>query len=190
MHDFISDKDLPELIDKTRHTDKESFKHILSLFSGMLHGILRSCGATADEYDDLYQEAQVGLYKAVMTYNREHSSFSTYAYICVQSSVLSFMRKTRSRGNIPTGLISSMSADLKGSVMSFITPETKLLDKESISLIVKKIGNSLSPFERKVLFLYLADKSYLEIAKELGKNKKSVDNAIQRIRKKLRYMPE
>ena len=184
MPNFRNDDALMELIDKTRHTDKEAFKHILSTYSNMIHSIIHSIGVPAIEYDDVYQEAQIGLYKAVMFYKEEYASFSTFAYVCIKSSVASYMRNASSKGNVPASLLSEDDVDEVTS--SFATPESQIIDKESLELLMIRIEKLLSPFERKVLSLYLADNSYCEMAKLLSKDEKSIDNAIQRIRKKLR----
>lgn len=184
MPNFRNDKGLLELIDKTRHTDKDAFKHILSMYSNLLHSIIHSCGVPAGEYDDVFQEAQIGLYKAVMLYEEKYSSFSTFAYICVKSSVVSYLRNSYPKGNVPMFSLSDDEND--ESISSFITPESEFIDKESLELLMARIESLLSPFEREVLSLYLADNSYSDMALLLGKDEKSIDNAIQRIRKKLR----
>lgn len=184
MPKFRNDDGLMNLIDKTRHTDKEAFKHILSTYSNMIHSIIHAVGVPSGEYDDVYQEAQIGLYKAVMLYKEEYASFSTFAYVCIKSSVISYMRSTFPDASI---CVSSFPEDDSDEVLgSFITPESQFIDKESLELLTARIERILSPFERKVLSLYLADNSYCDMARLLSKDEKSIDNAIQRIRKKLK----
>ena len=188
MPNFRNDAGLMELIDKTRHTDKEAFKHILSTYSNMIHSIIHSMGVPSVEYDDVYQEAQIGLYKAVMFYKEEYASFSTFAYVCIKSSVVSYMRNASPKGNVP--VFSFSEDDIDEITGSFITPESQFIDKESLELLMARIEKLLSPFERKVLSLYLADNSHCDMAKMLSKDEKSIDNAIQRIRKKLKHPVE
>lgn len=188
MQDYHNNDNISALIEKTRHTDKNAFKHILSLYSDMLHSIVHSFGAPDCDRDDLFQEAQMGLYKAVMTYDSRYSSFSTYAYICTKSSVLSFLRKSNVKSNIPQGIIFSLSDEDFDVISVFDNPEDKVIDRESLEILMKKIDGLLSPFERKVLSLYLSDDSYANIAYSLCKSEKSVDNAIQRIRRKLKTL--
>ncbi|MBE6688566.1 MAG: sigma-70 family RNA polymerase sigma factor [Ruminococcaceae bacterium] len=188
MQDYRDYENIAALIEKTRHTDKEAFKHILVIYSDMLHSIIHSFDAPGCDHDDLYQEAQMGLYKAVMTFDSRYSSFSTYAYVCIKSSVLSFLRKYSAKGTIPPGLIYSLSDEDFDVISIFDNPENEIIDRESLEMLVEKINGLLSPLEKKVLSLYLSDTSYANIAKLSGKTEKAVDNAIQRIRRKLRTL--
>ena len=188
MQDYRNNENIPALIEKTRHTDKNAFKHILSLYSDMLYSIIHFFDAPDCDRDDLYQEAQMGLYKAVMTYDSRYSSFSTYAYICIKSSVLSWLRKSKAKSNIPQSMIYSLSDEDFDVISDFDNPEDKLIDRENLEILMQKIDDLLSPFEREVLSLYLSDDSYVNIASALSTSEKSVDNAIQRIRRKLKTL--
>ena len=127
----------------------------------------------------------MGLYKAVMTYDDSYSSFSTFAYVCIKSSVVSYLRKSSAKSAIPQSMMFSLS-DVDMDVLSgYSNPENEIIDNENLEILMKKIEGLLSPLERRVLSLYLSDASYADIAGELGKSEKSVDNAIQRIRRKL-----
>ncbi len=190
MQDYSNYENIAALIEKTRHTDKEAFKHILVIYSGMLHSIIHSFDIPECDHDDLYQEAQMGLYKAVMTFDSRYSSFSTYAYVCIKSSVLSCLRKSNAKSTIPQDLIYSLSDEDFDVISVFDNPENEIIDKESLETLLEKINCLLSPLEKKVLSLYLSDTSYVNMAKLLGKTEKSVDNAIQRIRRKLKTLVE
>lgn len=186
MQENYGSQNISELIQKTRHTDKNSFKHILSHYSNMLHSIIHSFEVPGCDYDDLFQEAQVGLYKAVMTYDEKYSSFSTYAYICIKTSVVSYLRKSTAKSNIPQNMMFSLSDEDFDVINVWANPENEFIGNESLEILTEKIDSLLSPYERKVLSLYLSDASYADIAVQLGKSEKSVDNAIQRIRRKLK----
>lgn len=190
MQNYSNFENIAALIDKTRHTDKEAFKHILAIYSDMLHSIIHSFDVPECDHDDLYQEAQMGLYKAVMTYDSRFSSFSTYAYICIKSSVLSCLRKSSARRTIPQDLMHSLSDEDFDVISVFDNPESEIIDKENLEALLEKINGVLSPLEKKVLSLYLSDASYASIARLLGKTEKSIDNAIQRIRRKLKKPAE
>lgn len=190
MQNYSNNQELSMLIDKTRHTDKEAFKHIFSMYSDMLHNIIHSFDFPGCDYDDLLQEAQVGLYKAVMTYDDRYSSFSTFAYICVKSSVVSYLRKSSAKGSIPKGLLFSLSDEDFDIINIHANPESSLIDKESLEALMNKIESLLSPMEKKVLSLYLSGLSYATIAQQLEKDEKAVDNAVQRIRKKLKSLSD
>ena len=130
----------------------------------------------------------MGLYKAVMTYDSRYSSFSTFAYICIKSSVVSYLRKYNAKTSIPQGMILSLSDEDFDVISVYANPENDFIDRESLGILVEKIDGILSPFERKVLSLYLSDASYAQMAQKLSKSEKSVDNAVQRIRRKLRTL--
>lgn len=188
MREYRNDDNITRLIERTRHTDRDAFRHIADLYSDMLHRVINSCGFCGYDYDDMFQEAQMGLFKAVMTYDNRYSSFSTYAYICVKSSVVSFLRKSSAKSNIPQNMLFSLSDEDVDAVNSTSSPESEFIGKESFELLTEKIDGLLSPLERRVLTLYLSGRSYAEIADELGKSEKSVDNAVQRIRRKLKCL--
>lgn len=187
MPEYRNDENITQLIDRTRHTDRNAFRHIADLYSDMLHSIISTCGFSGSDYDDLFQEAQMGLFKAVMTYDSRYSSFSTYAYICIKSSVMSYLRKSSAKSNIPQSMLFSLS-DEDFDIINSSSPETELIGKESLKMLMEKIDGLLSPLERRVLGMYLNGAAYAEIAETLGKSEKSVDNAIQRIRRKLKAL--
>ena len=135
------------------------------------------------EVEDAVQEATFALYSAVKNYDSKKSSFYTFAITCIKRSVISQIRKSACKKNIPDGLVSSIEdvelADLN-------SPEKILIEKENYKAFTNNIKLELSSMEYRVLQLFLAGESYCEIAKLLNLTEKSVDNALARIRKKLK----
>ena len=129
--------------------------------------------------------------KAIYTYNGE-SAFKNYVYVCVKNRIFSLIKSSKSSKNIPLNNYVSLSGDLDNEVDKnpIVTnkaagPEEEYINRESEKEIKSKIVSALSSYENKVLTLYLDGLSYLAIAKSMGKTEKSIDNALQRIRKKV-----
>ena len=136
--------------------------------------------------EDLIQEGMIGLFQAAQSYDEsKHASFDTFAGICVERRLVSAIRSAnREKHQV---LNSSLSLDDESNPLPLEAgpssdPEYQAMKGE----LLEEYGRKLSPFERSVLNALLEDKSYQQIAKELGKTPKSVDNAIQRIKSKLR----
>lgn len=137
--------------------------------------------------DDLYQEGLLGLYNSALTYNvNSGASFKTYASVCISNRLKNACRKQNSKKN--SLLNNSLSLDDVPHVETSKTnlPEVQLETNETIEEMSKQIHISLSDFERKVLMLTLSGTKREEIAKSLNITVKSLDNAIGRVRKKLK----
>jgi len=133
------------------------------------------------------QEGLLGLLKAVNTYNSDYSgasSFKTFAYLCVSSNIKTAIKKAYSYKNKPLNYYVSMSPEDE-SKLRFCDPEQEIINIESESELKKKVTTELSNFELEVLKMFLGGSSYSEIAAKFSKKEKAIDNALQRIRKKL-----
>lgn len=146
------------------------------------------------EPEDLYQEGLMGLLSAAHSYRESGSaSFRTYAGICIYNQMVTACRSAASRKNLPLhNFVSLQDAEQNQSVeAAFVSdqaanPETLLIDRESLEGLKARIHQTLSKMEQEVLFLYLNNCTYHEIADRLSLPAKSVDNAIQRVRRKLK----
>lgn len=149
------------------------------------------------EKDDMLQEGYIGLYKAVKSYNQEkQNSFKTFAGLCIERQMITAVKNSNRQKHIP--LNSSLSLNSGAYDENDDTEVMEILDtrktgedpldiitkKEYFKVIEKAIDDSLSDFEKKVLVHYKNGESYAEIAEILQSKVKSVDTAIQRIRKK------
>ena len=133
--------------------------------------------------EDAVQEATFALYSAVQNYDPQKSSISTFATLCIKRSVIGVLKSLTQGKVVPEELITSIEEfDLADSN----TPEKIFFDKEDFKALTDNIKLELSPMEYKVLELYLAGYRYAVIADKLGINDKSVNNALCRIRKKLK----
>lgn len=138
------------------------------------------------ENDDLYQEGMLGLLSAVYTYDEDRGVlFSTYASTLITRKMLSALRKANNKRNFP--LHSYVSLDDENDLLSYSpTPEDMMIFNEEIERINSFVENNLSKTEKKVFKLNMLGLSYNEIADILDCSEKAVDNALQRIRKKIR----
>ncbi len=139
------------------------------------------------DFDDLVQEGSLGLLDAISGFDPERDvKFSTYAKTCIRNKILKAVEKATSlkegKGikNVPLDLLKDEGSDL--------TPESILIGKENLFAVMEDVKKTLSPLEREVLFLHLSGMDYQQIAKHLDIKEKSVDNALQRVRKKLKSL--
>lgn len=133
--------------------------------------------------DDAVQEATIALYNAVKQYDSQKSSFKTFANLCIKRSIFAFARKNGAQKNIPDDMRFSLNDT---EISDSNTPETIVIAKESYNNLTKSIRLELSAMEYDILQLFLSGMSYSAIAKSLEISEKSVDNALSRIRKKIK----
>ena len=149
------------------------------------------------EKEDMLQEGYIGLYKAVKSFNKEkQNSFKTFAGMCIERQMITAVKNSNRQKHIP--LNSSLSLNSEAYDENDNTEMMEILDtrktgedpldiitqREYFTVVEKAIDDSLSEFEKKVLVHYKNGESYAEIAKKLQSKVKSIDTAIQRIRKK------
>ena len=144
------------------------------------------------EPEDLVQDALIGLLKAIRGYDpSKGAAFSTFACTCIDRSIISAVKRAMARKNIPADRLVSLD-DGDGRLEEQLAalrennPQNLLEAKEAYSKLQYKLKSLLSALEYDVLTLYLYGRSYTEIAAQLGINSKTVDNALQRVRSKLR----
>lgn len=147
------------------------------------------------EKEDIIQEGMIGLYKATQSYNgNKQNSFKSFANMCIERQLITMIKSANRQKNIPLNSAFSLNTPVYEEGDSDIIeildtnlvedPLETIANKEYLSQIELKIDENLSEFERKVLRHYKQGKSYADIAKEVDSKVKSVDTAIQRIRKK------
>jgi RNA polymerase sporulation-specific sigma factor len=170
-----------ELIYKIRENDEDAFKALSSRYSSMIYGIVNKY-ASNSETDDLMQEANISFYYATQFFDFQSASFSTFSRVCVERGVITAVKKAAAKKRIPTSLIVSLNDEV---ITTSEDPEQLVLEREAHEAVSVEITNRLSKLELKVLKSFLITGSYDETATELGLSKKSVDNALCRVRKKL-----
>ena len=146
------------------------------------------------EYDDIIQEGMIGLFKAVRDYKSDkEASFYSFAQLCITRQLSSALEASNRKKHMPLNTYISFSqSDSDGTEFEEIlqddiaSPEQLLIEKEKFKEFKEQLWNKLSNMEKKVLQLYLEGNNYTSIARMLGKSDKSIDNALSRIRQKLK----
>lgn len=138
------------------------------------------------ETEDIIQEGMIGLLAAIKTFDSSKgASFKTYAITCINNSVQTALRKFYRKKDIPAQNFVEYTEEGLPEQNGVISAEDYYIAGESVSVLVKTLKDNLSEYENEVLRLHIVGCSYSEIARRLSKTPKSVDNALQRIKKKL-----
>ncbi len=184
-----------ELVERIRRQDPAAMDYLLDKYRNMVKRETREIYIIGADSEDLMQEGMIGLFKAIRDYNEDKNcSFHTFASLCVKRQICTAVTTSNRKKHYPLNhYISFYSQDeeTNSSVMDVLAaaensnPEANLLMQEQMGGLVNKMDTLLSKYERRVLELYLDGLSYGKIAEELDKTEKSVDNAIQRIRRKM-----
>ena len=186
-----------ELI-KLSKNDALALTQLFNNYDKMMKSITRSCFLTDGDKFDLQQEAMIGLFNAINTYNLDgNTMFSTYAYTCMKNAVKTAVNRAKNNKNKPLSNFISLSGnddediDKNVIICDFNSnPEDDFINRESKDELINNIRSNLSKLEQDILFYYLKGYSYVDIGEKTKKNVKSIDNAIQRIRKKLKKVIE
>lgn len=147
----------------------------------IVHYVNKFCPEALRE--DGVQEANLALYSAAKGFDRNKASFRTFAALCIKRSVLNLVESRLRKKDIPEGLVSSIE-ELE--IVDSNSPEKIFFEREDYKALADSIKLELSGMEYKVLQLYLAGERYATIAEKLSVSEKAVDNALLRIRRKLK----
>ena len=195
-YDNIKDEDLIEII---KSGDKQAFEYLINKYKELVNLKVGKYFIIGAEKDDIMQEGLIGLFKAIKSYKSDmQSSFKSFANMCIERQLITAIKTSNRQKHIP--LNSYLSLNMSAYDEEEGESDTSLLEifnntliEDPLDTITKKeyyqniedtIERSLSDFEKKVLNKYINGKSYTEIAEDLDTPVKSIDNAIQRIRKK------
>lgn len=169
-------------------------------YSAFINSLCRRYFIVGGTAEDLYEEGVIGLIEACNNYDGEsinESRFDAFVKLCIKRQIFDAIEKANTQKNKALNeAVSIMFSDENGNEQSILDmamdrntsndPQELFLDKEKVSELTKKCENKLSDYEKLVLSHYLAGEKQSEIAKSLGKETKSIDNTIQRIKAKLR----
>lgn len=198
------DKSDEELIRNIREGDRMAADVLMERYKGLVLGRARSMYMLGGDSDDLIQEGMIGLYKAVRDFDAsKETSFKTFATLCVSRQLYTAVRASSRDKHLPLNTAISLDSptdagkqnEESGNVTELVNtlasdpefnPENSLIENENLSILQEKIEKKLSPLEKRVLELYLSGMSYTQIAQTLSIGPKAADNALQRIRTKLR----
>lgn len=193
------------LIDRLRDGDAQITDYIMNKYKNLVRKKAKSMYILGADNDDLIQEGMIGLFKAVRDYDAgRDASFYTFADLCISRQMYNAVQASRREKHAPLNTYISLYADMteteggqngNGSGMKLLNtiasavetnPEQLMIDRENVADIEAMIEKELSSFEKQVLDLYLTGMSYSQIARVLSRDEKSTDNALQRLKSKLR----
>ena len=198
MYDGITDE---ELIDRQRSGERQITDFIMDKYKNLVRKKAKSMYILGADNDDLIQEGMIGLFKAVRDYDPgRDASFYTFADLCVSRQMYKAVQASRREKHAPLNTYISLYADtaeaesdgngtaLVNVIASAVetNPEQLMIDRENVADIEAIIEKELSGFEKQVLDLYITGMSYSQIAGVLSRDAKSTDNALQRLKAKLR----
>lgn len=195
-YDTMQDNDI---ISNIKNGDKIALEYLICKYKDLVNSKVSKYFIIGAEKEDIVQEGLIGLYKAIKNYNPEkQSSFKSFAGLCVERQLITAIKSSNRQKHMPLNSYLSLNMtaynneeeNSETQVMEVLNtnvvedPLDTLTKKEYYSDVENIIDSSLSDFEKKVLTRYIQGESYMVIAEKLDAPVKSVDNAIQRIRKK------
>ena len=185
--DPVPDNRLSLLLEAAKNNDQQAFEKLLDLYAplidSMTHQFVNTL-STAFDREDLRQEAVLCFFHALMHFEEGKTAmpFGAYAKLCIRNGLISYWRARKKDGQV----VLLEDEMLPNTEESNDDPAQSLIEKESYLTLSRLVQGALSAYENRIWWLYLSGRTAKEIATQLGKDEKSVQNAIYRIRRKLR----
>ncbi len=185
----LSDEKLIELM-KNGQEEDDIVEYLMTKYKPLVRKKARAMYLVGGETDDLIQEGMLGLFKALRDFNpQKEVSFASFARLCIERQLYNAIQSSNRQKHQPLNTYVSLSDEEFASELRQISvqnPEAIIIDQENAAGIEKKIQSTLSRFENQVLKMYLEGADYIQIAERLDRPAKSIDNALQRIRQKVK----
>jgi len=186
-----------EILLEIKNGNESALEFLISKYKNLVNNKVSKYFIIGAEKEDIVQEGLIGLFKAIKDYDKtKQNSFKSFASLCIERQIITAIKTSNRQKHLP--LNSSLSLnntvndnDNETSFLEILDapnvedPLETITKKEYFTHIKSKLNSNLSDFEKKVLYNYIDGKSYTNIAEKLDMPVKSIDNAIQRIRKKL-----
>ena len=205
MKNDVNNENLPaygnlsdeEIVEQVRLGDMEAQEFLINKYKNFVRAKARSYFLIGADREDIIQEGMIGLYKAIRDFRCDRlSSFRAFAELCVTRQIITAIKTATRQKHIPLNSYVSLNKpiydeDSDRTLLDVISgtkitdPEELIISREEFDHIEEKMGQILSSLEWKVLMYYLEGKSYQEIAIDLNRHVKSIDNALQRVKRKL-----
>ncbi|MBU5226944.1 RNA polymerase sporulation sigma factor SigH [Clostridium senegalense] len=191
------DKTDEEIVILAREGSKEALDYLLCKYENFVRGKAKSYFLIGADREDIYQEGMIGLFKAIRDFRLDKlASFKAFAELCVTRQIITAVKTATRQKHIPLNTYISLNKPIydeesERTLMDIISgvkisdPEELVISREELQNIENEIGQVLSELEMEVLMSYLDGKSYQEIACDLDRQAKSIDNALQRVKRKL-----
>ncbi len=185
-----------QIISLVNDNNKEALNYLLNKYKELVYIKVSKYFIIGAEKDDIFQEGMIGLYKAIQSFKEDkHNSFKTFANMCIERQLITAIKTSNRQKHMPLNSylslnVSTYDDDDDKTLLDILDNKTMedpldtITKKEYYKLVEDTIDKSLSDFEKQVLRKFIRGDSYIKIAEELSSPVKSVDNAIQRIRKK------
>lgn len=185
-----------QIVDLAGAGDKAAEEYLIHKYKNFVRARARSYFLIGADKEDIIQEGMIGLFKAIRDYKPDkQSSFRAFAELCITRQIITAVKTATRQKHIPLNSYVSLNKPIYDeesdrTLLDVITgtrmsdPEELIISQEEFSDIEGKMGEALSPLERQVLLYYLDGKSYQDIAELLQRQVKSIDNALQRVKKK------
>ncbi|WP_440897211.1 RNA polymerase sporulation sigma factor SigH [Amphibacillus sp. Q70] len=191
-----------EVISFIRQGDCQALDYLIQKYRGFVRVKASTYFLVGADHEDIVQEGMIGLYKAIRDYkDNRRSSFRAFAELCVTRQIITAIKTATRQKHIPLNSYVSLDKpifdeesertllDVLTNVEKIDDPEELIINRESQGQVEGKLVKLLSRFECDVLYLYLDGRTYQEISIELNRHIKSIDNALQRVKRKLeRYL--
>lgn len=196
LHSLIDE----EVLRKVKNGCETSMEYLMKKYECIVRKKANTYFLIGSEHDDVVQEGFIGLYKAICDYDQsKRSSFSSFAELCITRQIITSIKSATRQKHMPLNSYVSLykpahedssERTLLDTLMSSTErdPQDYLLKQEKKSLIKSKLMKALTKLEREVLTLYLQGCSYEEIAAKLKRKEKSIDNALQRVKRKVSHL--
>jgi len=186
-----------KLVKMAKTNDPFAQEYLIRKYMGVVKSKTKIYFIVGGSKEDIIQEGMIGIFKAINDYDEtKNDSFAPFVNMCVTRQIITAIKKATRQKHSPLNLSISLNEPLNGKVASMtlldtlwkendINPEKMIISDENLKKIEGKMDTILSKFELKVLLRHLQGDSYKMISKDLDKKVKSVDNALQRVKKKL-----
>ncbi|MDA5110144.1 MULTISPECIES: RNA polymerase sporulation sigma factor SigH [Brevibacillus] len=198
QYEMMSDE---EIVDLVRENDAEALEYLINKYKNFVRAKARSYFLIGADREDIVQEGMIGLYKSIRDFRGDKlTSFKAFAELCITRQIITAIKTATRQKHIPLNSYVSLDKpiydeDSDRTLLDVICgtkvtdPEELFINREEFDDIEGKMSEILSDLERQVLMLYLDGRSYQQIAVELKRHVKSIDNALQRVKRKLeRYL--
>src|SRR5690554_5028191 len=198
MYESLSDEEIVQLV---RDANDQALEHLINKYKNFVRAKARSYFLIGADREDIIQEGMIGLYKVIRDFrNDKLASFRAFAELCITRQIITAIKTATRQKHIPLNSYVSLNKPIydeeSDRTLLDIISGNKVIDLEELVIsreefidIEHKMGEFLSDLEWKVLMFYLDGRSYQEIARDLRRHVKSIDNALQRVKRKLeRYL--
>lgn len=191
-----------ELVTMGRNGDAQALEFIIHKYKHFVRAKTRSYFLIGADREDIFQEGMIGLYKAIRDFKEDKpSSFKAFAELCVTRQIITAIKTATRQKHIPLNSYVSLDKPIYDdesdrTLLDVITgskvmdPAQLIINQEELMAIEEKMSEVLSELEKQVLMLYLDGRSYQEISEDLNRHVKSIDNALQRVKRKLEHSLE